>query len=64
LVCVGKRIDDSTIGKGIPDMGRIASLAHGRFPVATGLGGPSGLEDSLSVLARENRQRAESRKRT
>ena len=37
-----------------------AHLAHGMFPVATGSGGPSGLEDSPHVLARENIQRARS----
>ncbi len=34
-----------------------------RFPVATGLGGPSGLEDSPFQPSRENRKRAESLKR-
>ncbi|HOU61691.1 MAG TPA: hypothetical protein PK105_07975 [Rectinema sp.] len=35
-------------------------LAHGMSPVATGSGGPSGLEDSPYTIARENGQRAES----
>ena len=37
-----------------------AHLAHGMSPVATGSGGPSGLEDSPHSLARENGKRARS----